>query len=72
MDVQWTLNDKPLKPDDHYNITEDGLKFKLAIADVKLTDAGRFKVVVKNKLGELSKQCELNVMRKYSFCRVKN
>lgn len=65
LEPQWTLNDKPLKSDDHYTITEDGLKYKLAIADVKLNDAGTFKVVVKNKLGELSKQCELSVMRMY-------
>lgn len=65
MEAQWTLNDKPLKSDDHYNITNDGLKYTLAIADVKLTDAGQFKVVVKNKLGEQSKQCELKVMRTY-------
>ncbi|XP_031635461.1 obscurin-like, partial [Contarinia nasturtii] len=62
LDVEWTLNDKPLKSNDHYTITEDGLRYKLSIADVKLTDAGTFKVVVKNKLGELSKQCDLSVM----------
>lgn len=66
LEAQWTLNDKPLKADDHFDITEDGLKYKLSIADVKLTDAGQFKVVVKNKLGELSKECKLNVMRKYT------
>lgn len=65
LEAQWTLNDKPLKPDDHYNITNDGLKYTLEIADVKLSDAGQFKVAVKNKLGEQSKQCELKVMRKY-------
>lgn len=65
LEAQWTLNDKPLKSDDHYTITEDGLKYKLSIADVALTDAGQFKIVVKNKLGELSKQCELGVMREY-------
>lgn len=65
LDAQWTLNDKPLKADDHYSITEDGLRYKLSIADVKLDDAGTFKLVVKNKLGELSKQCKLSVMRKY-------
>lgn len=67
LDVQWTLNDKPLKSDEHYTITEDGLKYKLSIADVKLADAGAFKVTVKNKLGELSKQCVLGVMRKYNL-----
>lgn len=65
LDAQWTLNDKPLKADEHYNITEDGLKYKLSIPDVKLTDAGLIKIVVKNKLGELSKECKLSVMRKY-------
>lgn len=64
LESQWTLNDKPLKSDEHYTIIEDGLKYKLSIADVKLSDAGKFKVTVKNKLGDLSKQCELSVMRK--------
>lgn len=64
LEVQWTLNDKPLKSDNHYTITEDNLKYKLSIADVKLYDAGAFKVTAKNKLGELSKQCVLNIMRK--------
>lgn len=65
LEAQWTLNDKPLKSDDHFNITNDGLKYTLEIADVALSDAGQFKVVVKNKLGELSKQCVLSVMRMY-------
>lgn len=65
LEAQWTLNDKPLKAGEHYNITEDGLRYKLSIADVKLDDAGTFKISVKNKLGELSKQCKLNVMREY-------
>lgn len=67
LEAQWTLNDKPLKPDDHFNITNDGLKYTLSIADVKLSDAGQFQVVVKNKLGEQSKQCELKVMRMYKI-----
>lgn len=69
LDPQWTLNDKPLMADDHYSIIEDGqkLKYKLSIADVKLTDAGTFKVKVSNKLGELSKQCTLSVMRKLNL-----
>lgn len=67
LEAQWTLNDKPLKADDHFNITNDGLKYTLEIADVKLSDAGQFKVVVKNKLGEQAKQCELSVMRMYKY-----
>lgn len=70
LEAQWTLNGKPLTPNDHYNISEDGLRYKLSIADVKLADAGTFKVIVKNKLGEQSKQCELSVMRKYKKNRV--
>lgn len=62
-EAQWTLNGKPLKSDDHYNTTEDGPRYKLSIADVRLADAGTFKVLIKNKLGELPKQCELSVMR---------
>lgn len=61
----WTLNGKPLKNDDHYKIVEDGLKYNLSIAETALGDAGNFQVVIKNPLGELSKQCQLHVMRMY-------
>lgn len=70
-EATWTLNGKPLKADDHFDIVEDGLRYKLSIADVKLSDAGNFQVVIKNKLGELSKQCELGVMRKFYFNKSK-
>lgn len=63
-EAQWTLNGKPLKDDEHYRIINDDLKYKLSIADVKLSDAGQFQVVIKNLLAESSKQCTLNVMRK--------
>lgn len=68
----WTLNGKPLKADDHYKIIEDGLKYKLSIAETALSDAGTFQVVIKNKLGELSKQCQLHVMRTYYLINLFN
>lgn len=70
-EAQWTLNGKPLTPNDHHKITEDGLKYKLSIAETKLSDAGNIQVVIKNQLGELSKQCELKVRRKY-YLKKKN
>lgn len=64
-EAQWLLNGKPLSADEHYNIIEDDLRYKLSIAEVKLSDQGQFQVVIKNKLAELTKQCKLDVMRKF-------
>lgn len=63
--AEWTLNGQPLTPDEHYNIVEDDLRYKLSIAEVKPTDQGQYQVLIKNQLGELSKQCKLDVMRTY-------
>lgn len=64
-EAQWLLDGKPLKSDDHYAITEDDLRYKLSIEDVQKDDKGEIKVVIKNRLAELVKQCALDVMRKY-------
>lgn len=62
-DAEWYHNDKLVKPDDHFKITVEGDKYKLSIASTKLDDAGVWKVVIKNQLGEVSKQAELTVLR---------
>lgn len=64
-EAQWTLNGEHLIPNDHYTITEDDLRYKLSIDDVYKGDKGQISVVIKNRLGELTKQCTLDVMRKY-------
>lgn len=64
-EAEWFHNGKPLKADDHVKLTEEGDKYKLSIAETKLSDEGTFKVVIKNKLGEVSKQADLSVMRKF-------
>lgn len=44
-------------------ILQDGNKYKLEIAEVKLGDEGTYKVIVKNKLGEQALQAVLDVSR---------
>lgn len=62
-EAQWTLNGQRLAPNEHYNIVEDDLRYKLSIADVHQSDKGQIQVVIKNRLAELTKQCTLDVMR---------
>lgn len=62
-EAQWLLNDKPIKADDHVKIVEDGNKYKLEIAEVKLSDKGNYRVIIKNKLGEKEQQAVLDVSR---------
>lgn len=63
-EAQWLHNGKPIKADSRVKITEDGNKYKLEIAEVKLGDQGTYQVVVKNKLGEKAQQAVLDVSRK--------
>lgn len=63
-EAEWLLNGKRLTADEHYNIIQDDLRYKLVIADVKLSDQGQFQAIIKNQLSELTKQCKLDVMRK--------
>ena len=63
-EAQWLHNGKPVKPEgDRVRLIEDGKLFKLEINEVKLADAGDYKIVIKNKLGEKSQQAILSVSR---------
>ncbi|KAG5675501.1 hypothetical protein PVAND_005397 [Polypedilum vanderplanki] len=58
----WFKNDESLPIDSRFiaNATEDGL-VTLEIKEIQLEDAGRYKVVVKTKKGEVTSQCDVNV-----------
>lgn len=74
-EAQWLHNDKPIKADDRVKIIEDGNKYKLEIAEVKLGDEGNYKVIIKNKLGEKAQQAVLDVTRKQRMlqqCQLNN
>lgn len=60
----WYRDEEPVEYDPIAgpvaNATEDGL-VTLEFKKVDLSDAGRYKVVVKTKKGEISSQCDVNV-----------
>lgn len=66
-EVEWSHEGKTIKADNRIKITENGNKYKLEILDTKLEDAGSYKVVVKNKLGEKFQTGDLSVTRKLNF-----
>lgn len=63
-EAQWLHDGKPVKGDSRVKITEEGDKYKIDITDVKMEDKGEYKVIIKNKIGEKSKQAVLSVTRK--------
>lgn len=58
----WYKDGEPLEIDSRFvaNATEDGL-IKLEIKQVFMEDAGRYKVVIKTKKGEISSECDVGV-----------
>ncbi|XP_032570248.1 obscurin isoform X7 [Drosophila sechellia] len=57
----WYHEGKPITPDKHTAITVDGDHYKLEVQSLDLVDAGEYKVVVQNKVGEKSHQGELSL-----------
>ncbi|XP_043645488.1 obscurin isoform X5 [Drosophila teissieri] len=57
----WYHDGKPITPDKHTAITVDGDHYKLEVQSLDLVDAGEYKVVVQNKVGEKSHQGELSL-----------
>lgn len=60
--ASWYKDEEPLPVDSRLvcNATEDGL-ITLVISEVCLEDAGRYKVVVKTKKGEVTSECDVGV-----------
>lgn len=69
----WYKDDEPLIIDSRFvaNATEDGL-IKLEIKQVFLEDAGRYKVVIKTKKGEISSECDVGVYEEESSKNVED
>ncbi|XP_017836914.1 obscurin isoform X3 [Drosophila busckii] len=57
----WYKDEKPLAADKHCSISVDGDHYKLEVQSLSLNDAGEYKVVVKNKVGEKSHQGVLSL-----------
>ncbi|RZB39359.1 muscle M-line assembly protein unc-89-like [Asbolus verrucosus] len=69
----WTVNDKEVKPDDHLKLTvsENGEEFKLEIKKLQMSDAGVYKCVLSNPLGEAKQQAVLDITPEKEFRRPK-
>ncbi|XP_053686874.1 obscurin [Sabethes cyaneus] len=60
--VTWYLNDTEVKSSDRIRITDSGTTYKIENRDVKEADAGEWKAVVKNRIGEKTLPCHLTVI----------
>lgn len=58
----WFKDEEPLEIDARFNAnaTEDGL-ITLEIKEIAFEDAGRYKVVIKTKKGEIASECDVGV-----------
>jgi Immunoglobulin I-set domain len=65
-EAEWLCNGTPVKASDRIKITNDGEKYRLDIVDVKMCDAGEWKGVIKNCVGEKALSANLEVIRKCS------
>ncbi|XP_053962910.1 obscurin isoform X2 [Anastrepha ludens] len=57
----WYHDGKPIQADAHVATIVDGDKYRLEIKELQLSDAGEYKVVIKNKVGEKSLQGVLSL-----------
>jgi hypothetical protein len=64
--VTWYRNEEVLSSDDHTQLIADieAEIYRLAVSNITLIDAGTYKVVASNALGEASRECKLTVHSK--------
>lgn len=62
----WTLDDKEIKPGSNLRMTasQNGEEFHLEIKKLDMKDAGVYKCILSNPLGEAKQQAVLEVTRK--------
>ncbi|XP_062553317.1 obscurin isoform X3 [Armigeres subalbatus] len=60
--VSWVHNGEEIKSSERIRITDSGTLYKIEILDVKEADAGEWKAVVKNRIGEKPLPCNLTVI----------
>lgn len=63
-ELLWTFNSKPIRNSDKYAIKHDGDNSILHVRNCNLEDIGTYKCVAKNREGEDSTQCLLDVVDK--------
>lgn len=66
-EATWLHDGQPLKADGRVKIVEDGQLYKLDITEVQPGDKGDYKLIIKNQLGELTKQAKLSVSSKWEL-----
>ncbi|XP_052566288.1 obscurin isoform X5 [Culex pipiens pallens] len=60
--VIWYHNGEEVKASDRIRFTDSGTTYKIENRDVKEADAGEWKAVVKNRIGEKTLPCNLTVI----------
>ena len=60
-DVKWFIDDKPLKNNFHYDITEDSHEYSMCIRDITRDDRGVYKCVASSKLGKVTRKFQVNI-----------
>ncbi|EAT34172.1 AAEL013559-PA [Aedes aegypti] len=60
--VAWMHNGEEVKASERIRITDSGTLYKIENLDVKEADAGEWKAVVKNRIGEKALPCNLTVI----------
>ncbi|XP_065086396.1 obscurin isoform X3 [Ochlerotatus camptorhynchus] len=60
--VSWVLNGEEVNASERIRITDSGTLYKIENLDVKEADAGEWKAVVKNRIGEKTLPCHLTVI----------
>ena len=63
-EVKWFLDDKPLRSNFHYEISEDGSDHSLCIRSVTLDDKGLYKCEATSKLGKVTRKFQVNLQGK--------
>lgn len=67
--AKWTLDDKEIKPDSNLRMktSQIGEEFRLEIKKLDMKDAGTYKCILSNAIGEAKQQAVLEVTRKSSI-----
>ena len=65
--VHWLCNGTEVTATDRIKITDSEKTYKIVIMDLKESDAGDWKCVVKNRIGERVLENKLDIIRKYKI-----
>ena len=68
--AEWYKDEQLIDKWPRFKQHQDDIMFTLTISDAKTTDAGHFKFVVKNALGQVENNAYLNVERMWNVCWV--